>query len=396
MSLEPLEQVVQAFRARYGTEPTHVVRGPGRVNLIGEHTDYNGGFVLPMAIDRATWMALRATANRQVRVHSLAHSETLELDLDRLSKATPSWREYPKAVAWALADAGFEVRGFDAVSVCQVPMGAGLSSSASFELALARAFQVVSGYGWDPVRQAVLCQRAENDWIGVSCGVMDPLIAATGIAGHATLIDCRSLLAEALPLPPGTLVVVMDTTTRRDLTESAYNTRRTECERAARHFGLASLCDLEPDVFEARLTELAPEIRRRVSHVLSENRRTLQARDAMLRGDARLLGALIDQSHVSLRDEFEVSTRELDSIVDVARGLPGCFGARMTGAGFGGCAVALVKDDAAQAFVESVAYGYQQATKLQPAIYVCRAAEGASVISLAVSAIGSDLSALDP
>lgn len=396
MSPEPLEQVVQAFRARYGTAPTHVVRGPGRVNLIGEHTDYNGGFVLPMAIDRATWMAVRATGHRQVRVHSLAHSETLDFDLDRLSKASPSWREYPKAVAWALADARFELRSFDAVSVCQVPMGAGLSSSASFELALARAFQVVSGYDWDPVRQAVLCQRAENAWIGVNSGVMDPLIAATGIAGHATLIDCRSLLAEALPLPRGTLVVVMDTATRRDLTESAYNTRRDECERAARHFGLSTLRDLSPDVFEVRSHELTPEIRHRVRHVLSENHRTLRARDAMRQGDARRLGALIDQSHVSLRDDFEVSTRELNCIVDIARRLPGCLGARMTGAGFGGCAMALVQVDGAQAFVDEVARAYQQATKLKPAIYVCRAAAGASVTSLADSAIGSDLSALDP
>jgi galactokinase len=374
-----LEQVAAAYASRFGQPPRHIVRAPGRVNLIGEHTDYNDGFVLPMAIDRATWIALGPRADCRVRLHSLDYSETAAFDLGRLHKCRVSWVEYPKGVAWALQDSGLALRGWDGVAKCDVPMSAGLSSSAAFELATARAFASVSGFEWDALRMALLCQKAENQWVGMNCGVMDQMISAFGKAGHAALIDCRDLSAEAVPLPAGIVVVVMDTSTRRGLVDSAYNERRAQCEAAAGVFDAPALRDVEMSVFLSRQEDLDPVVRRRVRHVISEIQRTLDAAKAMKKGDSTELGKLMNQSHDSLRDDFEVSSLELNAMVDAARKTAGCLGARMTGAGFGGCAVALVAADLAQSFVESVRADYQRETGLQPKLYICEATDGASL-----------------
>ncbi|MDW8318887.1 MAG: galactokinase [Anaerolineae bacterium] len=378
MSLHTL--VSTAFQARFGRPPAYVVRAPGRVNLIGEHTDYNDGFVLPMAIDRAVWIALSPRADRQVRVYSLDLKAEAAFDLDALSRGRPAWIEYLKGVAWALSEAGYPLAGWEGVVAGDVPRGAGLSSSAAIELATARAFQAASGFPWQGKEIALLCQRAENRWVGMNCGIMDQMISAVGRAGHALLIDCRTLETQAVPLPPATAVVVLDTATRRGLVDSAYNERRRQCEAAAAAFGVPALRDVTPERLAAEGHRLDPVTLRRARHVVTENARTLAAVEAMQKGDAVALGRLMDASHASLRYDFEVTNDALNTIVEIARGQPECYGARMTGAGFGGCAVALVRAEGAEAFGGRVAAAYRQATGLEPAVYVCAASDGASVV----------------
>ena len=376
------ERVINAFNQRFDGPPALLVRAPGRVNLIGEHTDYNDGFVLPMAIDRALWIALTPRADRRVVVHSLDFDTRADIDLAGLAHADDGWPEYLRGVAWALQRAGLPLSGWQGVMAGDVPIGSGLSSSAALELALARAFQAVSGFAWEPAAIARHAQRAENDWVGMNCGIMDQMISAAGAAGNALLIDCRSLATTFVPLPPESVVVVMDSMTRRGLVDSAYNERRSQCEAAARHFGVTALRDVDESDFAQRATQLDDLTRRRARHVISENARTLAAADALRRGDATRPGILMNASHDSLRDDFEVSTAALDVLVDAARGQPGCFGARLTGAGFGGCAVALVHADAVADFVPLVMQRYEAATGQTPTLYVCRPAAGASVTSL--------------
>ena len=374
------ERLTTAFEERFHDSPTFVVRAPGRVNLIGEHTDYNDGFVLPMAIDRAVWIALRPRSDVRVRVTSLEYDATAEFALDALEKADAGWVEYLKGVAWALQEAGSPLCGWEGVLTGDVPRGAGLSSSAALELATARAFAAVAGLPWAPAAMAQLCQRAENRWVGVNCGIMDQMISAAGRAGHALLIDCRSLETEAAPLPPETAVVVLDTATRRGLVDSAYNARRARCEAAARAFGVPALRDVSVEAFEARADDLDAVTRRRARHVITENARTLRAVDAMRREDAAALGRLMNASHASLRNDFEVSSEALNAMVEAARAEDGCYGARMTGAGFGGCAVALIQADVAAPFAGQVAASYEQVTGIAPHVYVCQATDGAAVI----------------
>jgi galactokinase len=374
------QKLLQAFHAAYGTPPSILVRSPGRVNVIGEHTDYNEGFVLPMAIDRAVWIALRPRVDHQVHVHSLDFNETGHFDLGSFSHDDEGWLEYIKGTAWALQEAGYSLSGWEGVFAGDVPIGAGLSSSAALELATARAFAAVSDLAWNPTNMALLGQKAENQWVGLNCGIMDQMISASGQAGHAVLIDCRSLETTAVPLPPDSTVVVMDTATRRGLVDSAYNERRAQCEAAAAFFQVQALRDVSLAQFEKRAAELEPLICQRARHVISEDDRTLQAVKAMRRGDAHRLGRLMDASHASLRDDFEVSSRELNIMVEIAQKQAGCFGARMTGAGFGGCAIALVQEDHVDAFAGHVRQAYQSATDLTPNIYICQASDGSSLV----------------
>ncbi len=378
MSLQ--QQVGQEFENRFGGRPAFIVRAPGRVNLIGEHTDYNDGFVLPMAIDRAIWIALRPRNDRRVVVRSLDFDQTAEFSLENLVKEKTEWLEYLKGVAWALQEAAYPLQGWEGVIGGDVPVGAGLSSSAALELATARTFAAISGFAWNPATMAKLGQRAENRWVGMNCGIMDQMISAAGKAGHALLIDCRSLEAQSVPLPPATSVVVLDTATRRGLVDSAYNERRAQCEEAARFFGVAALRDVSLAQFEARAAELDDVTRRRARHVVTENARTLEAVEAMRRGDAVEVGQLMNASHVSLRDDFQVSSDKLNTMVTCAIREASCYGARMTGGGFGGCAVALVRSSSAHAFAASVARSYQGVTGLAPNIYICAATNGAEVV----------------
>ena len=373
------QDLVDAFAGRFGGLPQWVVRAPGRVNLIGEHTDYNDGFVLPLAIDRAVWIALGPRGDRRVAVRSLDFKESGEFAIDGLKNLKAGWIEYLKGVAWSLQEAGYGLSGWEGVLQGDVPVGAGLSSSAALEMATARAFHAVGAWDWQPAVVAKLGQRAENQWIGVNCGIMDQLISAAGQAGCALLIDCRSLETRPVPFPPGTAVVVLDTATRRGLVDSAYNQRRAQCEAASRFFGVPALRDVDLGLLNERGKGLDESTRRRARHVVSENQRTVDAVEAMRRGDAVTLGTLMNQSHASLRDDYEVSSPALDAMVESAVGHPACYGARMTGAGFGGCAVALIDAQAAEDFTAAVAAAYQTKTGHSPAVYVCQATNGAEV-----------------
>ncbi len=379
----PRESVLREFERRTGTKAPLLARAPGRVNLIGDHTDYNDGFVLPMAIDRAVWIALRPRDDGRVTAHSLDFHEDATFDLRELKREHDGWVEYVRGVAWALGlragHAAGSLRGWEGVLAGDVPVGAGLSSSAALELAAARAFAATSALAWNPTEMARLAQRAENEWVGVNCGIMDQLISAAGVAGHALLIDCRSLDTRAVPLPDEVAVVVLDTATRRGLVDSEYNERRARCEAAARTFGVKALRDVDERMFAERSGSLDDVTRRRARHVVTENARTLAAADALAAGDVRRVGTLMDESHRSLRDDFEVSRPELDTMVEIARAQQGCLGARMTGAGFGGCAVALVARDAAEQFTNEVAKRYEEQVRLTPYIYVCAASAGASL-----------------
>lgn len=378
-----LDRTISAFADYYEGSPEWVVRAPGRVNLIGEHTDYNDGFVMPMAINRAVYIAGRNTGGDQVRIHSVDFGEESSFSLSEVTELTPAgdgWLEYVKGTAWALADSGRPLAGWEGVLLGDVPVGAGLSSSAAVELAVARAFQRGADWSWDAAAMALLGQRAENRWVGVNCGIMDQMISACGKDGHALLLDCRSLEGQHVPLPNGVAVVVLDTGTRRGLVDSAYNERRAQCEAAARFFSVGALRDVDEETFADRMHALDETPRRRARHVISENARTERAAEAMRQGDAQRLGLLLNESHVSLRDDFSVSSEALDAMVECAQDHASCYGARMTGAGFGGCAVALVDVEQTALFVEETAQTYRTRTGHDPSVYVCRAMEGAEVL----------------
>jgi galactokinase len=383
--MKPSEQVQDSFGSYFIGRPAFLVRAPGRVNLIGEHTDYNEGFVLPMAIDRAVWIALTPRTDRLVRLRSLDFDAEIEFSLDNLAKGE-GWPEYVKGVAYFLQKAGFVLRGWDGVMAGDVPVGAGLSSSAAVEMVTARAFASTSGFEWDPLRVAKIGQQAENEWIGVKSGIMDQMASAACIEGHALFLDCRSLEIQQVPLPEDVSIVIMDTSTRRGLIDSTYNERRAQCEEAARFFGVKALRDVSVEKLQqvegAKPESLNDMTLRRARHVITENQRVLHAIEEMRRGQVVRLGKLLNQSHRSLRDDFEVTNEALNQIVECAQGQGGCYGARMTGAGFGGCAIALVDASQSDMFVRTVTDGYREVSGLEPQLYACRPSQGASVVSL--------------
>ncbi|MCA1900149.1 MAG: galactokinase [Chloroflexi bacterium] len=373
------ETLFRSFSTYFNANPQIVARAPGRVNLIGEHTDYNDGFVMPMAIDHAVWIALAPRADSIVRIRSLDLQADSVFDLNALKKGE-GWAEYVKGVASELQEAGYRLRGFDAVMSGDVPRGAGLSSSAAVELAAACAFSQVSGFAWNAVEMAQIAQRAENRWVGVNCGIMDQMASAASKEGCALFLDCRALEIQYAPLPEKTSVVILDTSTRRGLVDSAYNERRSQCEEAARWFGVKALRDVRAEDLKRGEGELSEVVMKRARHIVTENQRVLEAAQAMRAGDIKRLGELFNASHASLRDDFEVANEALNQIVECAQEQPSCYGARMTGAGFGGCAVALVEEGKTSAFVDAVSAAYKQRSGLDAVCYVCRPAAGAGVI----------------
>jgi galactokinase len=371
------------FRERFGYDPQGVYRAPGRVNLIGEHTDYNDGFVLPMAIDRAVYLAVAPRRDRQVRLLACTLERETAFALDGLQPDTQErWSNYVRGVL-AVLDRTLGQRGqpplpgLDLAYGGDVPIGAGLSSSAAVEVAVATAVNHLVDLGLSGLELAQICQRAEHEFAGTQCGLMDQLISVVGQAGHALLIDCRCFTWEPAPLPADVAVVVCDTSKRRGLVDSAYNERRAQCEEGARLLGVAALRDADVETFEARAGGLPPLLQKRCRHVVHENDRTLCAAEALRQGHVATFGGLMNESHTSLRDLYEVSSEELDLMAALAQGQPGCWGARMTGAGFGGCVVALVDRAAVPAFVATVADLYERQAQRTPALYVCQAAAGA-------------------
>lgn len=376
------EELLATFTTHYHRAPAIVVRAPGRVNLIGEHTDYNGGFVLPMAIERAVWIALEPTDDTTVELYSIQYAEARSFRIDTLQRGPMGWIEYVKGVAWELAEAGYSLRGFRGAMTGDVPLGAGLSSSAALECAVAKALDEVNGLALDPRQLALLAQRAENRWVGVQCGIMDQMISAAGQQDRAMMLDCRTLELTPVPIPRDTRVVILDTNTRRGLESSAYNQRRAQCESGARTLGVQHLRDATIDLLESHRHQLDTITLRRCRHVITECARVLQSVEALAAGRVAEFGQLMNASHASLRDDFEVSSRELDIMQATAVRQPGCLGARMTGAGFGGCAVALVQARQAATFAERVAEQYQRETTLSPAIYITRATPGAGRVEV--------------
>ena len=370
------KKVIQAFQEEFGSDPVFITHSPGRVNIIGEHTDYNDGFVLPMAINYAAWVALRPRQDNRVIVTALDKNQKLDFALDDFSKGKRDWREYVTGVAWALQEAGHKLGGWEGVISGDVPIGAGLSSSAALELALARAFALVSDLDWDPIQMALSCQKAENHWVGINSGIMDQVISASGKENFALMIDCRNLKTIDVPLIENTQIIILDTSTRRGLVDSAYNERRAQCDAVACHFDVKALRDITHDQLEKRAGILDLTLYRRAQHVISENQRVLDAVEALKKGDAVRLGLLMNESHVSMRDDFEISRKEMDQIVSIAQAQPGCYGARMTGGGFGGCAVALVDKNHVEKFQESVFREYKEKTGLNAKVYIAFAVDG--------------------
>jgi galactokinase len=382
------EQLRSAFKEMYGVAP-RLFGAPGRVNLIGEHTDYNDGFVLPMAIDRETVVAAAARDDRSVRVHSLNLAESGQFDLDEPAQAQRGiWLDYVEGVARVLESRGALLGGADLSILSDVPVGAGLSSSAALELSVGLALVALSGANVERVALALAGQEAEHVFVGTKCGIMDQFVAALGRRGHALLIDCRSLEVEAIPLNLESIaVVVCDTRVKHELSSSEYNKRRAECERGVELLraalpGIRALRDVSVAEFEQYEDRLPEPVRRRCRHVVTENARTLQAAAALRRGDLEGMGQLMTGSHLSLRDDYEVSSAELDALVEIADRTEGVLGARMTGGGFGGCTVNLVRRDALLKFREVVTREYNNATDQQTDIYVVEASDGAREIGM--------------
>lgn len=373
--------IASEFSQIYHKPAQYIIRSPGRVNIIGEHTDYNEGFVLPMALERATWLAISPRQDSIIEITSVGRGHS-KIDLNNLNRphGKVKWFDYVEGVAWALqAEFNTLLKGFDAIVISDVPVGAGLSSSASFELAIARALAVSASLDWDPVLMAKFCQKSENQWVGVNCGIMDQMICAVGKKDQAVLIDCRTLETHSVNLPQDTLIVIMDTSTRRGLVGSAYNERRQQCEAVAKTLGVRYLRDVASEILCKHKMKVEPLAYKRAFHVISENERVLEAVAAMNNNDPKKLGQLMLDSHNSLNRDFEVSNEALNIMVNIAKDLPGCYGARMTGAGFGGCAVALVHKDHAKEFADKVFVEFKKQTGLRPNIYITAATNGCEI-----------------
>ncbi len=370
------ERAATHHQRRWGS-PTLVSRAPGRVNLIGEHTDYNDGFVLPMALPFDTSVAAsRAPGGSEVEIHSEGFGSVVFDPADSIEAG--DWSVHLRGVCRLLREQGVDPGPWRASIATDIPAGANLSSSAALEVATTLVILGLAGVEWSPEAIARLGQRVENEVVGVPSGIMDQLISATAVSGHASLIDCRSLRSKPVPIPTNAVVAVMDTSTRRQLADSAYADRREACQRAAAALGIPSLRDAQLSDLERLPPRLSAE-KRRARHVIAENRRTLEAAQAMVNNDAQAMGALMNSSHDSLRNDYEVSGPALDQIVEIAQTSPGCLGARMTGGGFAGCAVALVSAERASEFRTSVIDRYRQAIGKDAIIWLCKPSPGGSL-----------------
>ena len=375
--------IEQSFHAIYGTKPEVVVRAPGRVNLIGEHTDYNDGFVLPAAIDRSISFAGRKRDDRVVGVHSLDFSASVEFSLDDIQKdSRNSWSNYVRGVSKYLEQDGHQLAGADMVFGGNVPREAGLSSSAAVEVGTAALWKNLLHLDVDPVYLVKLSRKAENQFVGVPCGIMDQFISALGRENHALFLDCRDLSYRHVPLRDNVKIVVCNSGVKRALAQSEYEVRLNQCRQAVAQIAstgleVKSLRDVGPADLEAARSVLSGTLFRRARHIVTENHRVLEAVKVLESGDIERFGQLMNASHESLRDDYEVSSKELDVLVELAWKQPGVLGARMTGAGFGGCTVNLVREDAAEDFAKAVRQGYQDALGLKAEIYICKASQGA-------------------
>jgi galactokinase len=371
----------QLFRQRFGVEP-RLFRAPGRVNLIGEHTDYNDGFVMPAALDLATHVAIAPRSDRLIRVHSVNLDRDCVFDLDAPQQRAGDWSDYVRGVAVELKKTSHSLTGADVSVMSVLPMGSGLSASAALEVAFGFALLSVAGAQVNRLDLARICQRAENEFVGMRCGIMDQFISCHGVEGAALLLDCRSLEAQPIPLDPGVRLLIANTMVHHQLASSAFNDRRRDCEAAvaclARAMnGILALRDVSVEALDAHAALLPDVLLRRARHVVGENARVIEAAAAFGARDFAKVGRLMNASHESLRDDYEVSCPELDLMVELARKAPGVHGARMTGGGFGGCTVSLVDAATAADFAGVVGPAYERATGRTPMIFSCFPAAGA-------------------
>ncbi len=375
------EKTSQLFKKQFGTEPTHFFRAPGRVNLIGEHTDYNGGFVLPCAINYQTVIAAEPRKDSLIYVVAADFGEqvsTFDLSQPIEHDAAAPWSNYVRGVAWVMQGQGHKLRGANLVIAGDVPQGAGLSSSASLEVAVGTALARLSGLTIDFKTIALNGQKAENEFVGMRCGIMDQFISALGQQDHALLIDCRSLDERAVSIPAGTAIIIANSNVKRGLVDSEYNTRRKECETAAAHFGVPALRDVSPDIFALHADELDETVAKRARHVITENARTEAAAEALAQGDLKQMGRLMAESHISMRDDFEITVPPIDALVEIIGQVIGeAGGVRMTGGGFGGCVIALAPQEFAPAVEAAIAQKYPAASGLEATVYICQASAGA-------------------
>jgi galactokinase len=389
MSLEGMAEHGAALFARcFGRAPSSVVAAPGRVNLIGEHTDYNDGFVLPMAIERYTVFAAERTTDRQVTLHSMTTGETASFSVRHaVERGEPAWSNYVRGVIAGFQQRGDRVPGFHAVIDSSVPFGGGLSSSAALEVAAATCLELILGTSLEPIEKALLCQKAEHDFAGVPCGIMDQFTSVLARADHALLLDCRSRTASPVPMTdPDITVLIINTNVRHKLADGEYAKRREQCEEAARGMKLPALRDATQKTLSAARDRLDPVAFRRARHVISENERTLLAARAIQNADWAKVSELMYASHDSLRKDYEVSCPELDAVVELARSFgskDGVIGCRMTGAGFGGCAVCLVRTEAAQHVTHKMDESYERKTSKQASIFSSRPAAGVRILKRA-------------
>ena len=388
MSHPIITQARDAFESVFEGAADVVVQAPGRINLIGEHTDYNAGFVFPAAIDRWVVVAARSRADSLVRIYSAMHEEVAEFRADDVLETQGNWADYPKGVVREFQELGYALCGFDAAIVGNVPMGAGLSSSAAVEMALGKGIVILNRIEIGGPDLALLGQRAENHFVGVNCGIMDQFISANGRAGHALFLDCRDLSFELVPLfGDDVQIVICNSGVTRGLADSAYNDRRSACESGgsllAQAMGedIKALRDVSMEMLDVYGGVLSETVLKRCRHVITENERTQRAVVLLKDGDLSGFGQLMVASHKSLRDDYEVSGEELDLLVEIALNVPGVFGARMTGAGFGGCTVNIVERDAVPALTDAINEQYPRATGLTPEIYVCSAVNGAELVA---------------
>ncbi len=379
-----ITDVKETFTTLFGYSATHIIQAPGRVNLIGEHTDYNDGFVLPCAINYLTMVAAAKRNDNIVRVIAIDYGNRENcFDLAKEIELQPDcmWANYIRGVVKCLLTRGYQFQGADIVVSGNIPQGAGLSSSAALEVVIGQTFKTLYALDISQVDIALNGQQAENEFIGCNCGIMDQLISACAEKDHALLLDCRSLETQSVAIPQGIAIMIINSNKKRALVDSEYNTRRLQCEQAAKTFSVPALRDVSIEQFNARIAQLDPVLAKRARHVITENTRTIKAADALRQGDMQLMAQLMEESHISMRDDFEITVPEIDLIVDIVKAEIGNQGGvRMTGGDFGSCVVALLPLDLIDQVKRAILCQYEAATGLKESVYVCRAEDGAKHI----------------